>query len=406
MENDNEKNILEGIKMIKTIILCILSSLFRLVPRDNHLWVTGKTSSWDYINAPPAFFDNSKYFFLYLVNSTDEKVYWLSSSKQEMIKMQNMGLPVVRFPSLKGIWLVLRAKFSFHHYGTDQINRILQMGTVQLDFWHGTPLKKIRYDVVEMPNQKYKIIKDLFRGNGIEYVSSTSKYLSENILMRAFAASRDQMLEFGYPRMDVMQLSKEDSRMFCQKYSPELLPFIDKARGYSKVFLYMPTYRDDDPDYIDKAEIDYVLMSKKLKEIDGILFLKLHPLTRYTCVDVLDNIIQIGNDVDIYPFLIHTDYLITDYSSIFFDYLILNKEIIFIPFDYDNYLKHRDVYFDYDEITPGVKYESFTDFIENLSVIDKLDYSKERESVRDLMIDGYNYDACEKTYEYIKKKYQ
>lgn len=392
--------------MIKTVILCILAWLFRLVPRDNHLWVTGKISSWDYINAPPAFFDNSKYFFLYLVNYTDEKVYWLSSSKQEINKLQNMGLPVVRFPSLKGIWLVLRAKFSFHHYGTNQINRFLQMGTVQLDFWHGTPLKKIRYDVVGVPNQKCKIIMDWFGKNDIEYVSSTSKYLSENILMKAFAVSRAQMLEFGYPRMDVMRFSKDDSRRFCQKYSPELLSFIDKAQKYSKVFLYMPTYRDDDPDYIEKAEINFVLMSKKLKEIDGVLFLKLHPLTRYTCVDALDNVIQISNDVDIYPFLIHTDYLITDYSSIFFDYLILDKEIIFIPFDYDNYLKHRDIYYDYDKITPGVKYENFADFIKNLSAIDKLDYSKERKSVRDLMIDGYHYDACEKIYEYINKKYQ
>ena len=392
--------------MIKKIILCVLASLFRLVPRDKHLWVTGKISSWEYINSPPAFFDNSKYYFLYLVNHTDEKVYWLSSSEQEMKMLRNMGLPVVRFPSLKGIWLVLRAKFSFHHYGTDQINRILQMGSVQLDFWHGTPLKKIRYDVVGVPRKKHNILKVWLEKDGIEYIASTSKYLSENVLMRAFDASWKQMLNFGYPRMDVMGLNKDDNMSFCQKYSPELLPYIKKAEKYSKVFLYMPTYRDDDPDYIEKAGIDFALMSQKLKEVDGIMFLKLHPLTRHSTVEVYENIVQIGNDVDIYPFLIHTDYLITDYSSIFFDYLALDKEIIFIPFDYHNYVKHRELYFPYDEITPGRKYNSFNDFVENVNEIHKLDYRNERQKVKELMIDNYNYDACKRTYQFIKEKYQ
>lgn len=392
--------------MIKKIILCVLAILFRLVPRDNHLWVTGKISSWDYINAPPAFFDNSKYFFLYLVNHTNEKVYWLSSSEQEIKMLQNMGLPVVRFPSLKGFWLVLRAKFSFHHYGTDQINRFLQMGSVQLDFWHGTPLKKIRYDVVGVPNVKHNILKDWLEKDGMEYVASTSPYLSEQVLMRAFAASREQMLEFGYPRMDVMGLSKEENMAFCLKYSPELLLYIEKAQEYSKVFLYMPTYRDDDPDYIEKAGIDFFLMSEKLKEIDGILFLKLHPLTRNSAVETYDNIMQISNDVDIYPFLIHTDYLITDYSSIFFDYLVLDKEIIFIPFDYDNYVKNRQLYYDYNKITPGIKYRNFHELISGLNVLDNLDFALDRERIRSLMISSYHYDACEKTFEFIKNKYQ
>lgn len=392
--------------MLKKIGLNILSLLFRIVPRNKHLWVTGKVSSWEYANTPPSFFDNSKYFFLYLVNNTNEKVYWLSSSEKEIKILKRMKLPVVRFPSLKGIMLVLRAKFSFHHYGPDQLDRILQRGSIQLDFWHGTPLKKIRYDVVEKPMEQHNCYIDMMKKGGIEYIFSTSKFLSKNILAGAFAVSQDKLLNFGYPRMDVMGLDKKENYMFCEKYSPELLPYIKLLEKHDKVFLYMPTFRDDDPEYFEKANIDFDTLSDELKKINSLFFLKLHPLTKYSTIKKYENIVQISNDVDIYPFLTYTTHLITDYSSIYFDYLLLDKEIIFIPYDFENYICHRELYFEYNEITPGKKYQSFADFISSISEIEKLDYSSERKKVRELLIEDYHYDACKKTYEFIKRDYQ
>lgn len=392
--------------MLKRILLNLLSLLFRPFPRNKHLWVTGKIASWEYGNNPPAFFDNSKYFFLFLVNNTNERVYWLSSSEKEICLLKSMGLPVVKFPSVKGLWLVLRAKFSFHHYGPDQINQILQRGSIQLDFWHGTPLKKIRYDVIEKPKEKHSFYLDMMNKGGVEYIFSTSKYLSDNILINAFAAKKEQLLNFGYPRMDIMGLSKEETYSFCKTYSPELIQYIDCANKFDNVFLYMPTFRDDDPDYFEKAAIDFDAMSKALQSINGVFFLKLHPLTKYSKIDNYDNIIQINNDVDIYPFLIYTSYLITDYSSIYFDYLPLDKEIIFIPYDLDNYTRHRELYFSYNEITPGKKFNTFNDFIDGLSMIHTLDYSEDRNRVKALMFDDYHFDASEKTFDYIRDKYQ
>lgn len=392
--------------MLKRILLNLLSLLFRPFPRNKHLWVTGKIASWEYGKTPPAFFDNSKYFYLFLVNNTNERVYWLSSSEKEICMLNSMGLPVVKFPSVKGLWLVLRAKFSFHHYGPDQINQILQRGSIQLDFWHGTPLKKIRYDVIEKPEEKHNFYLDMMNKGGFEYIFSTSQYLSDNILVNAFAAKKEQLLNFGYPRMDIMGLSKEDTYAFCKTYSPELIQYIDYANRFDNVFLYMPTFRDDDPEYFEKASIDFDAMSEALHSINGVFFLKLHPLTKYSKIDNYDNIIQINNDVDIYPFLIYTSYLITDYSSIYFDYLPLDKEIIFIPYDLDNYTRHRELYFSYNEITPGKKFNTFNDFIDGLSMIHTLDYSEDRNRVKALMFDDYHFDASEKTFDFIRDKYQ
>lgn len=392
--------------MIRKIVLNILAALFRIVPRDPDIWVTGKIVSWEYDNAPPAFFDNAKYFFLYLVNHTDEKVYWISSSDREAELLESMGLPVVRFPSLKGIYIALRAKFFFHHYGPDQIDPILQRGSIQLDFWHGTPLKKIRYDITGKPQEKHNFYLDFMKKGGAEYVFSTSRYLSEKVLSGAFAATSDKLLDFGYPRLDILGVGNDENLAFCRKYSPELISYIDRTGQYDQVILYMPTYRDDDPDYFEKARIDFDAMGEALRRINGIFFLKLHPLTRYAGIKAYDNIVQISNDVDIYPFLAHTDYLVTDYSSIFFDYLVLDKEIIFIPYDIGQYIQNRELYFNYDEITPGIKYHSFDEFIRGIEHLPALDYGEERKRVRDMMIEDYHFDACEKTYQFIKRQFK
>lgn len=383
---------------IKSIFSYSLAFIFHFIPRNKHLWLTGKPSPWYEDFSPPKFFDNSKYFYLYLVRNTKEKVYWVSSSEEEIKLLQSMNLPVVKYKSIKGIYLILRAKYFFHHYGINQINPVLQYGAIHLDFWHGTPLKKIRYDVVPKENKKRRKIIEFLDKESLEYVSSTSEILSTKILCHAFDVKPEYMLNYGYPRTDILKMSRDDTFVFAKQYSPEIVPFIEDAKKYKKVLLYMPTWRDDDPDYFSKANIDFEKFNKVLKELNYVFFLKLHPLTKNVALDTYSNIIQISNDVDIYPFLTFTDFLVTDYSSIYFDYLLLNREIIFIPYDYDNYIENRELYFSYDDITPGIKYKSFSEFTDSLKSITSLNYSDERQKVKELLIKDYNFDSCEKIF--------
>ena len=389
---------------IQKLLDYLAAILFHFIPRDKHLWLTGKTTKWsNYAFTPPDFFDNSKYFFLYLVNNTNEKVYWVSSSKHEIELLKKYKLPYIRYGSLKYFFFTLRAEYFFHHYGINQINSILQSNSTQIDFWHGTPLKKIRYDVVPKSDKKMNPLARFLGIDKTEYLASTSEYLSKNILAKAFDLPLEQCINYGYPRMDVMKLSKSESLDFCKKYTNELLPYIELAANFKKVFLYMPTWRDDDPDYFSNANIDFEKLNEMLNKFGYAFFLKLHPLTKLSSIQKYSNIFQIQNDVDIYPFLTFTDFLITDYSSIYFDYLMLNREIIFIPYDFENYTKNRELYFSYETITPGVKYSNFTDFISHLSSIEKLDYSKERVQLKKLLYDDYDFDACDNTYQFFTK---
>lgn len=387
--------------MILKSLFIILALVFHFIPRNEHIWLTGKCNAWLDNMTPPSFFDNSKYFYLYLVDHTKEKVYWISSSKKEIDLLKEYHLPVVKFRSIKGIYLILRAKYFFHHYGTDQIERKLQHGSTQLNFWHGIPLKKIRYDVIPNEKRNPKGIIKFMDKKSAEYVSSSSKYLSETIFSHAFDVPSERLLNYGYPRTDILRLDKKGTIDFCKKYSKELLPYITELKKYKKVFLYMPTWRDNDPYYFKKADIDFLKLSKQLEKLNAIFFIKLHPLTPFIKSDEYRNIIQLDNDIDIYPLLIFVDILITDYSSIYFDFLLHDREIIFIPYDYDEYVKSRELYYEYDDITPGIKYNSFSDFIDSIQEIEKLDYHIERRMIREKFIDDYDYNACKKIYEYF-----
>lgn len=384
---------------LKSVLVYAAALLFKPIPRDKHLWLTGKVTSWEYKNSPPAFFDNSKYFFLYLVNQTDEKVYWISSSKKEIKLLKGMGLPVVRFPSIKGIWLTLRAKYFFHHYGINQIDGRIQFGSIQINFWHAMPFKKMRYSVV--PRVDYK---PLFFKQAIEYALSSSRYLTENACREMYDLPLDKILNFGYPRQDILKNSKGELKDFCKKYSKELLKYIELAERYENVLLYMPTWRDDDYDYFAKLNIDYGRLSSQLSNIHGIMFLKLHPLTKNVCIEGYENIVHIDNSVDIYPFLPFVDCLITDYSSICYDYLLLDKEMIFIPYDLEKYLSIRGLYFDYDTVTPGEKYDTFDDFIDHIQDIPSHNYKEERKALKEKFFDDYDYNACKRTYEFFSGK--
>ncbi len=148
----------------------------------------------------------------------------------------------------------------------------------------------------------------------------------------------------------------------------------------------MPTWRDDDSNFIENSNIDFALLNEVLNSNNYLLLLKFHHHTKLDInIDNLSNIILIDNNLDIYPILPFTDYLITDYSSIYFEYLLLNKEILFFCFDLDNYLeRNRKMYFDYELYTPGRKFYNFTELIEalkNKRIIENLNYSKQRQEM-------------------------
>lgn len=120
----------------------------------------------------------------------------------------------------------------------------------------------------------------------------------------------------------------------------------------------MPTFRDWGNTADRVIPIDWERLDRALQAHSGVLYCKLHPGDRAGLPDLsrFSTIRLLPSSMDPYPLLRHTHALITDYSSIFFDYLLLDRPVVFYPYDLDAYrTRSRGLYDDYDAVTPGPK---------------------------------------------------
>ncbi|MCE7699874.1 MAG: CDP-glycerol glycerophosphotransferase family protein, partial [Methanobacterium paludis] len=177
--------------------------------------------------------------------------------------------------------------------------------------------------------------------------------------------------------------------------------------------IYMPTHRKEgkirSTDFLIQ---NFEYLNSCLKHLDTFLLVKVHFYglnTENIDNSKFDRIIFIKDEdinQDIYTILPFTDYLITDYSSVYFDYLLLDKPIIFTPLDIDDYLKtDREFYYNYDEVTPGPKARNCDEFVkyieEAINYPNK--YKKEREEINKIFNNYRDNKSCERVFEKIIK---
>jgi len=118
------------------------------------------------------------------------------------------------------------------------------------------------------------------------------------------------------------------------------------------------------------------------------------------------NIYFLDPTLDIYPLLKEADLLITDYSSIYFDFLHLDRPIIFFVYDLESYKNERGFYFDFEKMTPGPKARTLKELIEKIEEIilkGEDAYKIKRRKIRELMFDKEAGSACERLYNLISQ---
>ncbi|QYA40723.1 CDP-glycerol:glycerophosphate glycerophosphotransferase [Macrococcoides caseolyticum] len=236
---------------------------------------------------------------------------------------------------------------------------IKKPGQVYLQTWHGTPLKRLGNDmkVVRMPGTttpayKYNFKKETERW---DYLVSPNKYSSE-IFKSAFWMDQERLLETGYPRNDILT-TKQNDQSFIDNLKQKIGIPEDK-----NVIMYAPTWRDDE--FIKKGKYKFELKIdlENLQNTigrDSVILLRMH----YLIASALDisEFEGFAYDVSSYPdiselYLI-SDLLITDYSSVFFDYSILKRPTVFFSYDIDKYKDDlRGFYLDYYKDLPGPIY--------------------------------------------------
>lgn len=356
------KKLIESIKYWGQVFLLPIYWFSFLIPRDKHIWLFGSTFG-------KRFADNPRYFYLYLnqYKKKEIRAIWISHKKEIVNFLNRNGYEAYYFLSLKGIWYCLRGKiYLFDNYSKD-INFWTSGGAKKINLWHGIPLKKIqadnRFDEIRHPAKKTDKIKYFLRYMSDEkpshYVLTTSRFL---IPIFSSAFQTKHVFASGYPRNDML-ISKKIKNIYTKaemqsKRKIELFRKHNLDIGKnSKVILYMPTFRDSESKFFDVINFNkfYIFL-----EENNLLFcVKLHPKSKLKerfkqlsggYFQVLDS------NVDPYALLKLMDVLITDYSSIYFDFLLLDRPIIFFNYDLKEYLEHtRELYFNYNKFTPGEK---------------------------------------------------
>ena len=243
----------------------------------------------------------------------------------------------VKIDSIEYFITMLKATVWITNSSVTRGLRFKSRKTFYLNTWHGSPIKHMGSDInshkEDMTMYKKKSVYDIFL--------SQSKFEGD-IFMKKFNIPEESMKIIGYPRNDELVCADETRREeICSKLE------IDNSK---KIILYAPTFReywrDEEKNCLFKAPIDLQKWSDVLGK-DYILLFRAH----YEVVKAM-NIPNNGivKDVSAYPnlneLMIISDILISDYSSIIFDYSILCRPILCFAYDYNEYEEKRGMYFD------------------------------------------------------------
>ena len=361
-------------KIVAKIIHIIYHALYRFVPVDNKLVIFISFHGRGYSDNPRAIYEqmrNDPRFEGYRF------IWFIKHHKQKNINIE--GAKVVEYFSIPYFYYLSKAKYwvincKMPMYICKKPNQIY------LQTWHGTPLKKLAHDIdvaedttfyrsavtFEQMTHSYDV--DVERYN---YMISPNKFCTK-VFQTSFGINRERLVETGYPRNDFLSnFTQEDVDRIKSKYN---LPK-DK-----KIILYAPTWRDNSyvaAGYTFELQADFHLWKEKLPE-DTIVLFKPHYLiiNKYENDESLTGFLySIPAEAEISELYIISDALITDYSSVFFDYAILNRPIYFYMYDLEEYASDlRGFYLNIHTDLPGKIYQDETALLENVAQ-ETFDYS-------------------------------
>jgi len=352
--------------------------LQKLIKRKNNIWVFGAWHGYSYS-------DNSKAIFEYVNQNHNEIIsVWLTRDPFISNQLLKKGYRCYMTNSITGVVFSLFAKNVIISCGKSDVNRFFINGAKIFHLWHGAPMKQIGLDekidsVIrknknrEIDNYFYwrilpKYIFTLFDEYHVNFLVSTSKEFSKN-LQTAFELSPKRILLTGYPRNDVLLMDNQ-----INKYKEKT----------DYLIMYMPTFRSKKSidDLLNEYSFSMERIEELLEKINGRLIIKAHFASESKLNDMQGRVIKVANHplLDVNHILKDVDVLITDYSGCYFDYLLLNKPIIFTPFDYEDYIfNDRQLYFEYDQIISGPKTKNWIDVEkEILKIVNGNDMYKEK----------------------------
>jgi len=343
-----------------SVILIDLITLFTrfvesLFPKDKNLVTIFFTEN--------NFADNGRYFLAYLSSNADHnyevKVLVKNKSLFDEICLQ---YPDVAYysKSLSGLKLFLKTKNMVISHGSDASYFFPYFLDVKskniINLWHGIPLKRLSLQVKGIRESKSR--------NRFQKFSSicAASTFEQFLLASCFDMHIDDVWVTGTPRNDYLLHPNND---LVQEY----------AHLNKKVILYAPTWREygERSLFFPFEDKDLEGLNAFLETQDAYLLIRGHReemerITENYGEQNLSRILPAHQEIfpDAQRLLVHVDVLVTDYSSIYLDFLLLDKPMVFIPYDLEEYQSYRGFLFDYEIHTPGDKVSTQAEFMESL----------------------------------------
>lgn len=392
-------------KFIAYFIGYIVWAFSLLMPRSKKIWVFGSFRG--------TFADNAKYLFIHVAeNSKIIKPVWISYKTSTVKQVRDLGLKAYSIFSIQGLYYALRGGYYFFNAYSSDICYFTSGRAVQVNLWHGVGLKKIEFCIDRGPlYNRYvrKTLKERFYYPQVyhrpDYFLSSTPFQSVKFA-QAFRIDEQHCLNIGYPRNDILLASEQERQAYLNRFeSDKTKGLIGRLQSYKRVFLYMPTWRESQRKLFAE-HLNLEALNKLMLQKDGLLVLKPHANTIVENREVMShysNILLLEGGVDIYPLLAYTDVLITDYSSILYDYLLLdNKGVILYLYDYKEYVKDRDFNYPFMENVVG---EVACTFAELVAIIERDEYDRSRYGLmRERFWGEYKGRACQSITEMFKNK--
>jgi len=380
--------------MPKNFKLPILKYLFEIplfpiyyfscfIPKKNNIWI------FETFNGKK-FAENSKYLVLYVKRNHPEIRPILLTRKQRVIEdLRRKDLEIYKTFSLKSFFYSMQAACVIVSWDIEDVNPFVIGRAKKINLWHGIAPKKGDYEektnffkfLAKVRNKIFPFINP----NWDAFITTSEE--NKKFVSFCYLAKNNSFTPItGYPRDDALSNAPWLLDNKCSQ-----LEDIRKKINFKYVFTYLPTHRGGKKkiNLFENYGFKIDEVEKSLKDLNAILIIKSHLINggKFNLSIPQQNpqvIYSFSDDElpDVYPLLKETDVLITDYSSVFADYLLLNRPIIFTPFDINEYEKEVGFHYNYNEITPGPKAKNWQEVFDLIKkIIQKDDWREAREKI-------------------------
>jgi len=372
--------------------------LYSFVPKTKNLWVFSSFNKKGYL-------DNAKYLYEYVIENHPEiDAYWLTGDDKVYKTLKERNMPVCKFRTKECRRILSHAEIAVtDHYVVSDYEDMSgfndKIKVVQL--WHGVSLKSLKsiLESTTIPGLRYS--EDMYEVNetGVK-IRNKWKYFRHAYYREKF---EDYFFLLCPGQEHIEQVAKvfgvPEDRCFISGHPRNIVLHQKSKDGYPTKILYAPTFRWDKQN--EKYLVDSFVealpdIQRKMEQIDGTFVFRLHPHTWRSYQSVLKKSvkqferIKLDEDKDIYQSLHEYTILISDYSSIAYDFVLLNRPVIFFCYDYEYFSREdTELNYDYFDYSPGAKTYNWA---ETLDAIDMYFEHPEKDSEWRIKVANEFYD--------------